>query len=44
MIEGGEFRRSPSSGRRYLSLDSLAPLHEERREDDDEEGLKLTAA
>ena len=32
-------------GRRYLSLDSLAPLLEERREEDvDEEVLELTAA
>ncbi len=32
-------------GRRYLSLDSLAPLLEERRGDNDEqEVLELTAA
>jgi hypothetical protein len=31
-------------GRRYLSLDSLAPLLEERREHDEEEAPALTAA
>jgi putative transposase len=31
-------------GRRYLSLDSLAPLHEERREQNEQEVLELTAA
>ena len=32
-------------GRRYLSLDSLAPLLEEQRDEDvDEEALELTAA
>jgi transposase-like protein len=31
-------------GRRYLSLDSLAPLLEERRDQDEEEVLELTAA